>query len=112
MLVRPKKILIYKTPNGSDPYRDWYTEIKDKKAQVTISNRITRLEVGNFGDFRSLGSDLHELRIHRSPGYRVYFGVFQNETVILLHGGTKRTQQRDIDKARNYWNEFLESTQE
>ena len=84
MQIRPREILNYTTPSGRNPYRQWYTRITDEKAQIAISNRITRLRVGNFGDFKRLGQDLYELRIHYGPGYRVYFGVFQNDIVILL----------------------------
>ena len=107
MQIHPKEILTYTTPNGRSPYRQWYTRIKDEKAQIAISNRIARLRTGNFGDFKRLGPNLYELRIHYGPGYRVYFGVFQNDIVILLCGGTKRAQQRDITRAQNYWNDFL-----
>ncbi len=98
MQIRPKEILNYTTVNGRSPYRQWYTQIKDEKAQIAISNRITRLRVGNFGDFRRLDAGLYELRIHYGPGYRIYFGIFQNDIVILLCGGTKGTQQRDITR--------------
>lgn len=107
MQIHPKEILTYTTPNGRSPYRQWYTRIKDEKVQIVISNRIARLRTGNFGDFKRLGPNLYELRIHYGPGYRVYFGVFQNDIVILLCGGTKRAQQRDIVRAQNYWNDFL-----
>ena len=100
MQIRPKEILNYTTVNGRSPYRQWYTQIKDEKAQIAISNRITRLRVGNFGDFRRLDAGLYELRIHYGPGYRIYFGVFQNDIVILLCGGTKGTQQRDITREK------------
>ena len=56
--------------------------------------------------------DLYELRINHGPGYRIYFGLFCNSTVILLGGGTKGTQRRDIARAQVYWNEFLDRTQE
>jgi putative addiction module killer protein len=107
MQIRPREILNYATPSGRSPYRQWYTQIKDEKAQIAISNRITRLRVGNFGDFKRLDAGLYELRIHYGPGYRVYFGVFRNDFVILLCGGVKGTQQRDIVRAKNYWNDFL-----
>ena len=58
MQIRPKEILNYTTVNGRSPYRQWYTQIKDEKAQIAISNRITRLRVGNFGDFRRLDAGL------------------------------------------------------
>ena len=82
-------------------------QIKDRNARIAISNRIARLRTGNFGDFKRLSSSLYELRIHYGPGFRVYFGIFQNDIVVLLCGGTKSTQQRDIEKAKDYWNDFL-----
>lgn len=112
MQIRPREILHYTTPSGRNPYRQWYTRIKDQKTQIAISNRISRLRTGNFGDFKRLSKDLYELRIHYGPGYRVYFGVFQNDIVILICAGDKSTQQRDITRAKNYWNDFLERMKE
>ncbi len=112
MQIRPREILYYTTANGRIPYRQWYTKIKDQKTQIAISNRISRLRSGNFGDFKRLDKDLYELRIHHGPGYRIYFGVFQNDIVILLCGGIKSSQQRDISRAQNYWNDFLEGMEE
>lgn len=112
MQIRPREILYYTTPNGRNPYRRWYTRLKDQKTQIVISNRIARLRSGNFGDFKRLNTDLYELRVHYGLGYRVYFGVFQNDIVILLCGGVKGTQQRDIISAQNYWNDFLEQMKE
>ena len=107
MQIRPREILYYTTPNGRNPYRRWYTRLKDQRTQIAISNRIARLRTGNFGDFKRLSSSLYELRIHYGPGFRVYYGIFQNDIVVLLCGGTKSTQQRDIEKAQDYWNDFL-----
>ncbi len=112
MQIRPREILHYTTPSGRNPYRQWYTRIKDQKTQIAISNKISRLRSGNLGDFKRLSKDLYELRIHHGPGYRIYFGVFQNDIVILLCGGTKGTQQRDIIRAQNYWDDFLERMEE
>ena len=112
MQIRPREILTYTTSGGRSPYRQWYSEIKDEKLKAAISTRLTRLETGNFGDFKRLHQDLYELRIHYGPGYRVYFGSFQNTVVILLCGGTKGTQSRNIIRARNYWNDFLQQIKE
>ena len=112
MQIRPREILNYTMPSGRSPYRQWYTQLKDEKTQIVISNRITRLRAGNFGDFRRLDAGLYELRIHYGPGYRVYFGVFQNDIIILLCGGAKGTQQRDITRAKNCWNDFLKRIKE
>ncbi len=112
MQIRPREILTYTMPSGRSPYRHWYTQIRDEKTKTVISNRIRRLETGNFGDFKRLRQDLYELRIHYGPGYRIYFGSFQNTVVVLLCGGTKGTQQRDIIRAENYWNDFLQRIKE
>ena len=112
MQIHPREIRIYTTPNGRAPYRQWYARIKDGKLRTIISTRLTRLETGNLGDFKRLNQDLYELRIHYGPGYRIYFGSFQNTVVILLCAGTKGTQQRDITRAQNYWNDFIQQTKE
>lgn len=108
MEIRPEGVRNYITLNGRDPYRQWYTSIKDRKTQTIIMSRMDRLQHGNPGDCKRLSSGLYELRIDYGPGYRIYFGLFRNRVVILLGGGTKGTQQRDITKAQAYWNEFLE----
>ena len=112
MQIRPREIRIYTTSNGRSPYRQWSTRIRDEKLRTAISTRLTRLETGNLGDFKRLNQDLYELRIHYGSGYRIYFGSFQNTVIILLCGGTKGTQQRDITRAQNYWNDFLQQIKE
>ncbi len=112
MQIRPREILHYTTSSGNNPYQRWYMRLKDQRVQIAIANKISRLRSGNFGDFKRLSKDFYELRIHYGPGYRVYFGVFQHDIVILLWGGTKGTQQRDIIRAQNYWNDFLEQMKE
>jgi len=106
MQVRPRDVRNYITPDGRNPFRQWFTRLKEKKTQAIVAKRIERLQRGNLGDFRRLNGDLYELRIHYGPGYRVYFGDLGSEIVILLCGGAKRTQQRDIQRAKDYWNEL------
>lgn len=112
MQIQPEGILNYITPSGQDPYRRWYTRIKDERTRAIITSRIERLRQGNPGDCRRLNKDLYELRIHYGPGYRIYFGRFYNNLVILLGGGIKKTQRQDIAKAQDYWNEFLHRVEE
>jgi putative addiction module killer protein len=64
---------------------------------------MNRVRLGNMGDTESVGEGVFELRIHFGPGYRVYFGELDQVIVILLCGGTKRTQRRDIERAKVYW---------
>ena len=106
MEVRPREVRNYITPDGHNPFREWLTSLKDKKTRVIIEKRIERLHRGNLGDVRKLNGDLYELRIHYGAGHRVYFGDLGGVIVLLLCGGAKRTQQRDVQKAKSYWEEF------
>jgi putative addiction module killer protein len=80
-------------------FAKWERQIKDKKAQAIIEARIERVAFGLLGDVRSVGEGVSELRIHYGPGYRVYFTRKGGELIILLCGGDKGSQQRDIKKA-------------
>lgn len=112
MQIIPRNVLNYITPNGREPFLQWVAEIHDKKVKLIIAKRISRLRQGHLGDYRRLDSNLYELRIHYGPGYRIYFGIFRNNIVILICGGTKRTQPQDITRAQNYWNEFRSNADE
>ena len=81
-------------------------DLKDNRNKARILNRIDRLRLGNFGDCKSVGGGVYELRIHFGPGFRVYFGLEGKELVILLCGGDKSTQKKDIAAAIEYWKEF------
>ena len=85
----------------TEVFTKWLHKLKDIKGKVSIIRRIERAKNGNFGDFKSLGSDVYELRITVGPGYRVYYTLRGDELVILLVGGDKSTQTKDIEKAKN-----------
>lgn len=78
----------------------WLEGLRDRRARVRIQFRIDRMELGNFGDAKSVGEGVRELRIDYVPGYRVYFVQRGQEVVILLCGGDKGSQARDIELAR------------
>ncbi len=80
--------------------------IRDTNTQDRIQARLARLEDGNFGDCRSVGVGVFELRIHFGAGYRIYFGQVGNTIVLLLCGGDKSSQTRDIELAKTYWLEY------
>lgn len=82
------------------------SNLKDRKTQAIILNRVNRLRLGNFGDCRCLGQEIYELRIHYGPGYRIYFGDINDEIIILLLGGAKKSQTQDIKIAKTYWQNF------
>ncbi|MFC4292680.1 type II toxin-antitoxin system RelE/ParE family toxin [Sphingorhabdus arenilitoris] len=78
----------------------WLDGLKDRKGQTIIARRIERVAVGNLGDVKALGQGLHELRIAFGPGYQVYFTFEGDRLIILLSGGDKGSQSRDIAAAR------------
>lgn len=96
----------YLTPAGVDPVQSWLDSLKDMKGRVAIQRRLDRLLPGNFGDHKVLGGGLWELRIDSGPGYRVYYGYVGGEAILLLCGGPKKSQHRDIAKARKYWQDW------
>ena len=85
----------------TETYADWFDSLRDRKARARIDVRIRRLSLGNPGDVRPIGSGVSELRIDYGPGYRVYFVQRGPMLIILLAGGDKRTQERDIKKQWN-----------
>ena len=78
----------------------WLSKLKDSRGKARIIERIRSAERGNFGDVNAVGQGVSEMRIHFGPGYRIYFTRVGNVVYVLLCGGTKRKQQRDIDKAK------------
>ena len=88
--------IIYKT----DEFKGWLLKLRDLKAKARIAIRISRAEDGLFGDHRVLGKGLAELKIDYGPGYRLYYTIENDKIVLLLIGGDKSTQEKDIAKAR------------
>ena len=84
----------------TETFRRWERKLQDRIAKALIADRILRLSNGLFGDAASIGGGVHELRIHFGPGYRIYFQRRGSEIILLLCGGNKGTQDRDIRTAR------------
>lgn len=101
-----KRILLYKTTEGKTPFLDWMESIQDFKTRGRIRARIDRLFLGNPGDYKGIGDGVFELRFHFGPGYRVYYGQEGEVLIILLCGGEKSRQDKDIKKAKQYLNDF------
>jgi putative addiction module killer protein len=93
----------YLTRDGRNPFREWLLSLRDREARARIRVRVDRVSLGNFGNCRSVGSGVSELRIAHGPGYRVYFGRVGTTVIVLLCGGDKSTQAADIEKAHAYW---------
>ena len=81
-------------------FEAWIRGLKDKTAAAIVARRIQRIAMGNLGDVKSLGDGVSEIRIHHGPGYRVYFTRRGNTVIVLLCGGDKGSQSRDIDQAK------------
>jgi putative addiction module killer protein len=84
----------------TDEYSRWFDRLRDRQARFRILARIRRLSLGNPGDVAPVGEGVSELRIDCGPGYRVYFVKRGRTLVVLLAGGDKKTQTRDIEKAK------------
>ena len=106
MEIKARRIKTYVKSNGKSPFESWITDLRDKSAKARIFTRIDRLRLGNFGGCKSVGGGVFELRIHFGPGYRVYFGLIGSEVVLLLLGGDKSSQGKDIKTAQGYWKEI------
>ena len=92
--------------NGLVPFDEWFDSLRDQKMQAAVDARLTRVRAGNFGDAKSVGGGVFELRIALGPGLRVYYGLHGQHVVILLGGGDKRSQPRDIRRAQQLWQQF------
>ena len=102
----PRLLEEFVTAEGRSPFSEWLNELRDRRARARIRVRLDRVSLGNLGECRPVGGGVHELVIDYGPGYRVYFGVTGNRIVLLLTGGAKGTQQRDIEQARAYWADY------
>lgn len=97
------EVFRYQTGDGKEPVTEWLLSLRDKQAQAKVRLRLKRLEAGIFGDCEPVGEGVLELREHLGAGYRVYFGRHGQMVVILLCGGTKKSQAADIKAAKEYW---------
>jgi len=93
----------HRTRSGKRPFLSWIMGLNDLSGRARILARIDRLAMGNFGDVKFLSDGLFELRFHMGPGYRVYFGRLSANRILLLGGGDKSSQGKDIPKARARW---------
>jgi len=99
-----KEIRIYKAKNGNMPFLEWFRSLRDKSVKARVRDRLDRVELGNLGDYKSVGEGVFELRF--SSGTRVYFGQAGRIVVLLLQGGNKKSQRKDIQKAKEFWSEY------
>ena len=96
----------YLDSRGACPLDDWLTALRDGQGRARIQIQFDRLAIGLEGNWKSVGDGVRELRIPTGPGYRVYYAWDGTELVLLLCGGNKSSQTRDITKAIDYWRDY------
>ena len=96
----------YQLQDGKIPFDVWFNALRDKRAKAKILVRLKRVELGHIGDGKSVGEGVYELRITEGQACRIYYGHAGNEIVLLLSGGNKSTQQKDIKTAKQYWSHY------
>jgi putative addiction module killer protein len=107
-LIEPKKeIIFFEDKRGRKPFFEWLKSL-DNSFVLRIDERLTRLSAGYFGDYKVLQKGIKELRFTFGAGYRIYFAEHGDKVILLLVGGDKKTQRKDITKAIHYWNEYKE----
>lgn len=99
----------YLTADGRSPFRDWLDGL-DLSFRARVQARVLRFELGNLGDHKAVGGGVWEARLPFGAGYRIYFGKAEQAVILLLLGGDKATQRRDVRVAREYWAEYLRAT--
>ena len=96
----------YQGVDGKAPVTQWLSDLRDPAARARIVSRLDRLKAGLLGDWKSIGKGVCELRIDYGPGYRVYYAQDGEALIILLCGGDKRSQAKDIERAHAYWKDY------
>ncbi len=102
MQVFPNEIEYYKTADDKAPFKEWLEGLRDVTGRAKIRVRLDRVRLGNLGDHKQLDGGVWELRVDCGPGYRVYFAKEGNRIILLLIGGDKGSQKRDIAQANGY----------
>ena len=106
MTAQPREIRRYVTNEGKVPFAQWLDSLRDAKTKTKIAQRLDRVNLGNLGDYKSVGGGVYELRIDYGSGYRIYFGQIGITIILLLCGGDKKTQAKDIEIAQKYWQDY------
>ena len=109
MEVLAREIVVLETKGGKLPFVEWFDGLRDLSIKKAVDARLTRIADGNFGDHKSLGDGVFELRIPKGPGIRVYYGLAEDVLVILITGGDKGSQKKDIKRAKILWKDYKDA---
>jgi putative addiction module killer protein len=110
-LLQEREVKKLALANGSVPFDDWFDSLRDMRLQAAVAARLARLRAGHFGDCKPVGGGVWELRIAKGPGLRVYYALGKKTTVVLIAGGDKSRQRRDIPSAQQLWQEFCHAVE-
>jgi putative addiction module killer protein len=105
MISSPYTLEDYITAQGKRPFKDWLEGLKDVTGRARIRVRLAKVRLGNLGDHASVGGGIEELRFQFSPGYRVYYAHEKERVILLLYGGDKASQRKDIAIAKEFWDD-------
>lgn len=111
MDIKERAIKLLVTDNGDCPFQEWFQSLRDRRAVSAVRGRLVRARIGNFGDWKAIDSGVCEMRIDLGPGYRIYFALHEDTLVVLLAGGDKNTQDKDIQKAIALWKAHKDETE-
>ncbi len=100
------RIRKYQCSDGRIPFDDWINTFKNSRDRARLLKRLDKIQLGNLGDWNSLGGHVFELREHFGAGYRIYYGIEKQTIILLLCGGDKSSQTKDIKLAKEYWQDF------
>lgn len=106
-MIQEFEIVSYRLESGKEPFSDWLSKQQWKVQNIVIS-RLNRIKLGNFGDCKSVGNKIYELRIDVESGYRIYFAKEHRSLILLLCAGNKSSQKKDIQKAKKFLQRFYE----
>lgn len=105
-MVMEYEIEIYATDKGKEPFKEWLDRLKNSDTQALVFQRLQRIRLGNFGDCKSVDDGLWEFRIHAKSGLRIYYARIGRKVILVIGGGNKDTQPRDIMRAKEYLKEY------
>lgn len=106
-MMKEKEIIVYRSPDGKEPFVDWLFSLRDKTNRYRIETRIDRMRFGNYGVHKRF-KGIIEVRFKFGKGYRLYCTEDGDKIVVLLQGGDKSSQQKDIETALKYWRDYHE----
>ncbi len=105
------KVQFFKNEKGKSPFKEWLNTLSTNTKDRVIS-KLFRIQNGNLGDYKRVGTGVFEFRLFFCGGLRIYFGKDGEEIILLLCGGDKNSQKRDIEKALEYWSQYLEQKED